>query len=76
MHFASVSFSLEDFRTVMYMLDTAHQAGITGRYIKVEDIGWDNQCKCFVNENKVPIVNIFPVKHMFSLKSLILKRYV
>eukprot|EP00026_Physarum_polycephalum_P009258 Phypoly_transcript_09374.p1 GENE.Phypoly_transcript_09374~~Phypoly_transcript_09374.p1 ORF type:complete len:321 (+),score=52.72 Phypoly_transcript_09374:302-1264(+) len=59
MHFASVSFSIEDFRTTMYLLDTAHQAGVTGRYIKVEDIGWDNNAKCFVNENKVPISNLF-----------------
>lgn len=58
-HFASVSFSLEDYRTAMYILDTAHQSGINGRYIKIEDVGWDTQGKMFVNENKVPIVNMF-----------------
>jgi len=43
----------------MYILDTAHQAGIPGQCIKVEDIGWDTQAKCFVNENKVPLSNLF-----------------
>jgi len=35
MHFASVSFSLEDFRTTLYLLDTAQQGGIKCECIKM-----------------------------------------
>lgn len=57
-HFTSVD-TLEDFTTTEYLRDTAFQAGLKTKYIKLEDIGWDDDAKEFVDLEDERIINIF-----------------
>ena len=58
-HFACVAESIEDFTTVEYLRDVATQAGLTAKFIFMEDIGWNRIRKCFVDMEDQPIKNIF-----------------
>lgn len=58
-HFACVSESIEDFTTVEYLRDVATQAGLTAKFVFIEDIGWNRIRKCFVDMEDQPIKNIF-----------------
>jgi glutathionylspermidine synthase len=49
LHFACVKDSDEDFGNVEYLRDTAIQAGITTRQLFIDDIGWHEQRKRFVD---------------------------
>jgi len=40
-HFSSVKLNPEDEQTVLYLRDTAEQAGVLTREVHIEDIGWD-----------------------------------
>lgn len=59
LYFACVEENLEDYTTVHYLMDCATQAGIFCRFIFVEDIGWDNERKLFVDTCENPIESIF-----------------
>jgi glutathionylspermidine synthase len=48
-HFACVKESDEDFGTIEYQRDVATQAGISTRFVYIEDIGWADDALCFVD---------------------------
>jgi glutathionylspermidine synthase len=48
-HFSSIKEHDEDQQTVLYLRDTAAQAGVNTKPVFVEDIGWDDRQKCFVD---------------------------
>jgi glutathionylspermidine synthase len=49
LHFACVRDHPEDLGTVRYLMDTALQAGLSGSFLHVEEIGWDGQAGRFVD---------------------------
>jgi glutathionylspermidine synthase len=49
----------EDAMTVSYLQDTAHQAGISTRFIKMNEIGWDAKRECFVDLQSKVIGTLF-----------------
>jgi glutathionylspermidine synthase len=59
MHFACVRDNTEDVCNLDYLRDTAMQAGIDARYIAVEDIGWDDGRRTFVDMEERPITALF-----------------
>lgn len=60
-YFVSVdpSRSTEDYMTVQYLRDTAHQAGWDTEYIAIQDIGWNASRQVFTDLKEQPIQNIF-----------------
>ena len=48
-HFSSIKDNPEDEQTVLYLRDTCTQAGVATKSVFVEDIGWDDRQKCFVD---------------------------
>jgi glutathionylspermidine synthase len=49
----------EDWGTIEYLMDTAVQAGIDVTELGVEDIGWDEETRSFVDVNGRPIIACF-----------------
>lgn len=58
LHFASVDTD-EDIVTTLYMQDCAIQACLDTKYLKISDIGWDNDQYQFVDMENEKIVNLF-----------------
>ena len=58
-YFACVKEHPEDLGNIEYLRDTALQAGIDGRQIFVEDIGWSVDQLCFVDLEDNPIHTLF-----------------
>ena len=58
MHFASLT-NIEDVTNVEYMRDCASQAGLETSYIPVENIGWAEDIKEFIDENGEIMKSIF-----------------
>ncbi len=50
-HFACVKDSDEDFGTIEYQRDVATQAGLSSRFLYVEDIGWADDAQRFVDDD-------------------------
>ena len=48
-HFSSIKEHPEDEQNVLYLRDTCEQAGVATRHVFVEDIGWDERQRCFVD---------------------------
>lgn len=59
LHFACMQDTEEDYRTVEYLRDTALQAGFSTFHVFVEDIGWDEEERCFVDLEGRPIRALF-----------------
>lgn len=59
LHFTCVKESLEDLTTVEYMRDCAIQAGLDTKLIFLDDIGWDNDRKVFLDMEDEEMKNIF-----------------
>lgn len=59
LYFTCIKDSLEDFTTTAYMQDCAMQGGLKTSFIYIEDIGWDNNNRYFVDLDNQPIRNIF-----------------
>jgi glutathionylspermidine synthase len=59
-YFASADFP-EDILTIAYLRDTAEQAGLTTRQLLMQDIGWNDDRKVFVDIDPAesPILSIF-----------------
>lgn len=57
-HFASLT-NIEDVTNVEYMRDCASQAGLETSYIPVENIGWAEDIKEFIDENGEIMKSIF-----------------
>jgi glutathionylspermidine synthase len=58
-HFAAMESIPEDYITVEYLRDTAIQAGFDTEYLDVEQIGYDQQRKIFVDRSGRPIHRLF-----------------
>jgi glutathionylspermidine synthase len=59
LYFASVSHSLEDYITTQYLRDCAIQAGLDTEFIFMENIGWEDEKKVFLDMENQEIRNIF-----------------
>lgn len=59
LHFTCLKETLEDLTNVEYLRDCAIQAGLDTKLIFVDDIGWDDYAKQFVDMENDPIINIF-----------------
>jgi glutathionylspermidine synthase len=57
LHFAAVRDHAEDAQTVLYLRDTAQQAGVTTQFLHVEDIGWNGAA--FVDLADAPVTDCF-----------------
>lgn len=58
-YFTGLSDSLEDFSTVSYLRETARQAGVDARWIRIHDIGWSARQKSFVDEREHSMARVF-----------------
>lgn len=58
-HLGGLREQLEDEQTVLYVADTAHQAGIRINQVSIEDVGWDNERSSFVDLENEPISTYF-----------------
>jgi len=58
-HFACIKQSLEDLTTVEYIRDCAVQAGLETKLIFIDDLGWLEERKSFVDLEDQPIKNLF-----------------
>ena len=59
----------EDVMTVEYIRDTALQAGVDARFIELTKLHWDDDARCFVDENDEPIwylFKLYPWEWMWS----------
>jgi glutathionylspermidine synthase len=59
LHFTCLKETLEDLTNTEYMRDCAMQAGIETKLVYIDDIGWDEDAKQFVDMENEPITNIF-----------------
>lgn len=57
LHFSAIKEHTEDEQTVLYLRDTAEQAGVATQFIHVEDIGWNGAD--FVDLTDAPIQQCF-----------------
>lgn len=58
-HFSSIKEHPEDEQTVLYLRDTCEQAGVRTKPVFVEDIGWDERQRSFVDLDLEPIARCF-----------------
>ncbi len=58
-HFTCLKETLEDLTNVEYMRDCAIQAGLETKLIFIDDLGWDEESKQFLDLEGLPIKNIF-----------------
>ena len=59
LHFTCLKETLEDLTNVEYMRDCAIQAGLETKLIFIDDLGWDEESKQFLDLEGMPIKNIF-----------------
>jgi glutathionylspermidine synthase len=59
LHFSCLKETLEDLTNTEYMRDCAMQAGLDTKLVFIDDIGWDENNKAFVDLENEPIKNIF-----------------
>ena len=59
LHFTCLKETLEDLTNTEYMRDCAIQAGIDTKLVFIDDIGWDEDSKQFLDLEDEPIKNIF-----------------
>jgi len=67
--FTSVRDNEEDFGNIEYLRDTAAQAGFATQWTAIEDIGWAEEEKAFVDPGNLPIdalVKLYPWEWMFA----------
>jgi glutathionylspermidine synthase len=58
-HFSSVKDNPEDEQTVLYLRDTCEQAGVSTRAVYIDDIGWDESTRSFVDLEGSKITHAF-----------------
>lgn len=49
----------EDLMTVGYLADLATQAGYQSQILRIDDLGWDSERKCFVDLDDQPVRSLF-----------------
>jgi glutathionylspermidine synthase len=68
-YFTCLKDNEEDFGNIEYLRDTAMQAGIDGRFVFVEDIGWADDAHLFVdmNNERIPsLCKLYPWEWMLA----------
>jgi glutathionylspermidine synthase len=58
-HFSSVKDNPEDEQTVLYLRDTCVQAGVATQSVYIDDIGWDENTRSFVDLAGTKITHAF-----------------
>jgi glutathionylspermidine synthase len=58
-HFSSIKEHPEDVQTVLYLRDTCEQAGVRTKPVFIQDIGWDERQRCFVDLDLQVITRCF-----------------
>jgi glutathionylspermidine synthase len=58
-HFTCVNESEEDSHTLLYLMDTAQQAGLRTLGIPIGELGWNTQASFFVDQMNEPIEALF-----------------
>jgi glutathionylspermidine synthase len=58
-HFSGVRENPEDEQTVLYLRDTCEQAGVATRSVFIDDLGWDERTKLFVDADSVGVTHAF-----------------
>ncbi len=58
-HFACAAESAEDLGNTEYLMDTALQGGMEVVHLFIEDIGWDNAARRFVDLDGAPVQTLF-----------------
>jgi glutathionylspermidine synthase len=58
-HFSNIKEHAEDKQTVLYLRDTCEQAGVNTKEVYIEDIGWDDRQRCFVDLDSERIERCF-----------------
>jgi glutathionylspermidine synthase len=58
-HIACIADSEEDWACTAYLMDTVVQAGREAVHVCIEDVGWDADCRTFVDNGGRPIENLF-----------------
>ncbi|OGG60762.1 hypothetical protein A2765_01450 [Candidatus Kaiserbacteria bacterium RIFCSPHIGHO2_01_FULL_56_24] len=69
LYFAAIKDNVEEYATVEYLRDTAHQAGLKTEFIYLQDLGWDSARKVFVGNDGQPInycFKLYPWEWMFQ----------
>ncbi|MCW3081391.1 glutathionylspermidine synthase family protein, partial [Segetibacter sp.] len=59
LHFACLKETLEDLTNTEYLRDCAIQAGLETKLIFIDDIGWDEHARMFIDMEDEPMKNIF-----------------
>jgi glutathionylspermidine synthase len=59
LHFSCLKETLEDLTNLEYLRDCAMQAGISTKLLFIDDIGWDEDSKLFVDLEEGPVKNLF-----------------
>lgn len=59
LHFTCLKETLEDLTNTEYLRDCALQAGLETKLVFIDDIGWDQKGRRFVDMEETPIRNIF-----------------
>lgn len=59
LHFSCMKETLEDLTNVEYLRDCAIQAGLDTKLVFIDDLGWDEEGKQFVDLEEEPVKNIF-----------------
>lgn len=59
LHFTSVRDSIEDLTNVEYLRDCALQAGVNTKFLYIDELGWDETNKVFVDLEDEVITDIF-----------------
>jgi glutathionylspermidine synthase len=70
-YFSSLRGHLEDYMTVNYLRDTAIQSGLDTESIHIEDIGWSEGLRAFVDlhERPMPVIfKLYPWEWLFREK--------
>lgn len=58
-HFSAIKDHAEDEQTVLYLRDTCAQAGLAHDAVAIEDLGWDEARRRFVDLAGKPVANCF-----------------
>lgn len=58
-YFSSLKDNVEDYMNVNYLRDTAMQAGLQTDYLAIDDIGWNESRRLFLDLQEQPIHDVF-----------------
>ena len=58
-HFSGVREHPEDEQTVLYLRDTCEQAGVATRSVFIDDLGWDERNRMFVDLDSIGVTHAF-----------------